>query len=168
MKYELDKRENLTIFKLEEERLDAAITSQLKGEFVVLTQADSILNLLVDLSDVTFADSSGLSSLLMAHRAVTSAGGLFGIVGATGAVEKLIGISHLDRVFLMYDKLDDAVTDFEIQLEEMDEEEEDPFYDEDLENYQLDEEDEEGDELGDDATEEFGDDLTDDLADDKY
>ena len=137
MKFELDKREDLTIFKLEERRLDTNVSAALKSEFIVLTQADGITNLLVDLSHVEFADSTGLSALLVAHRAVTAKGGLFGLVAAQPAVEKLIGISHLDRVLLMYDNMEDAVVDFKIMMEDSaEDEEDDPYYDEDLEDFQ--------------------------------
>ncbi|NUQ80508.1 MAG: STAS domain-containing protein [Bacteroidetes bacterium] len=136
MKYELDKREEVAIFKLKNQRLDSAIASQVKSEFVTLLAADDIQNLLLDLSEVQFADSSGLSSILVAHRMTTGKGGIFGLVGAQPAVEKLIGISHLDRVLLMYDNMEDAITDVSIQMEEEDPSA-DPFYDEDLHNFQT-------------------------------
>lgn len=66
----------------------------------------------------------------------TGKGGIFGLVGAQPAVEKLIGISHLDRVLLMYDNMEDAITDVSIQMEEEDPSA-DPFYDEDLHNFQT-------------------------------
>lgn len=150
MKFELDKRENLAIFKLKESRLDSSIAAQVKGEFVTLLSADDIQNLIVDMSEVTFSDSSGLSCLLVAHRICSNNGGLFGLVGCQPTVEKLIGISHLDRVIQMYDNMEDAVVDFEIQMEDfeevappVDEDEEpeddptkDPYYDPDLDAFQ--------------------------------
>ena len=171
MKYQLDKRENLSIFKLEERRLDSNNAAKLKSEFIVLTQADVIENLLVDMSQVEFSDSTGLSALLIAHRAISAKDGLFGLVGAQPAVEKLIGISHLDRVILMYDNLEDAIVDFEIMLEDKEAAEEDPFFDEDLENYQdensgvkskkkkaADDDDDFGD-FGEETEDEFGDEF---------
>lgn len=178
MKFQLDKRDNLTIFKLEERRLDTTVASALKSEFIVLTQADDILNLLVDLSAVEFADSSGLGALLVAHRSVTSQGGLFGLVAAQPAVEQLIGISQLDRVILMYDTMDDAIADFEIMMEDEDKSD-DPFYDEDLDEYQsgrggfaeskrVGGADEQDDDFDADFEDELGDEASDDFFDDNY
>ncbi|MCK6600257.1 MAG: STAS domain-containing protein [Bacteroidetes bacterium] len=147
MKFELDKRDTLAIFKLKEHRLDSTISPAVKGEFVTLLSADGIQNMLVDMTEVSFCDSSGLSCLLVAHRICNNNGGLFGLVGCQPAVEKLIGISHLDRVIQMYDNIEDAVVDFEIQMEDLEDElpeegeededpTKDPFYDPDLDTFQ--------------------------------
>lgn len=55
--------------------------------------------LVVDLSAVTFIDSTALGVLIGALRRVNDAGGTMSLVVATPAVERVLAITGLDRVF---------------------------------------------------------------------
>jgi anti-sigma B factor antagonist len=55
-------------------------------------------NIILDLSQVKFADSSGLSSLLVGHRLCKNATGSFILCGLNEAVSRLVTISQLDNV----------------------------------------------------------------------
>ena len=74
MKYTIDKKENYTIITIDEKKLDTTIAPDLKSEFVKLN-AEGITNLILDLSNVKYTDSSGLSSILIANRLCTSSNG---------------------------------------------------------------------------------------------
>ena len=54
----------------------------------------------VDLSAVTFMDSSGLATLSDAHRRITRAGGQFAIDGAQPQVQRIFEITGLAELFL--------------------------------------------------------------------
>ena len=73
MKFSIDKQEKYSLLKLEEETLNTMIAPQLKSEFVILRN-EGVYNLILDLSEVQFADSSGLSSILTANRLWGDAG----------------------------------------------------------------------------------------------
>ena len=75
MKYTIDKKESYTIITIEEKKLDTTVAPDLKSEFVKLN-AEGINNLILDLTNVKYTDSSGLSSILIANRLCNSTGGL--------------------------------------------------------------------------------------------
>lgn len=98
MKFSIDKQEKYTLFTPEEEKIDSTAAPDLKAEFITLFQ-DGTQNLILDMKQVKYVDSSGLSSFLMAQRMAQRAKGVFVIAAATEHVSKLIKISKLDAVF---------------------------------------------------------------------
>lgn len=58
-----------------------------------------VTSLVVDLSGVTFIDSTALGVLIGGLRRVHDAGGAMVLVVATPAVERILSITGLDRVF---------------------------------------------------------------------
>ena len=76
MKYSLDKSEKYSILKITQEKLDTSTAPDYKSEFVKL-QAEGSSNMILDLSDVKYVDSSGLSALLVGNRCFSEAGGIF-------------------------------------------------------------------------------------------
>jgi anti-sigma B factor antagonist len=104
MRFETKKNGTATILKVHEKKLDAAVSPELKGEFLLLCKS-KLKNLIVDLSAVEFCDSSGLSALLIADRKMRELGGTVKLVGIQKKVMTLIKISHLDRTFQIYDSL---------------------------------------------------------------
>ena len=97
MKYSVDKDEKYSLLKIKEEKLDSTISSQLKSDLITM-QAEGVPNLIIDLSEVKYIDSSGLSALLVGNRVFSEAGGAFIIAAPTEHTEKLIKISQLDKV----------------------------------------------------------------------
>lgn len=108
MKFSLDKREKLTILRLEEEKVESLTAPKLKSELVKLS-AEGFPNLVLDLSEVKYIDSSGLSALLVGHRICKENEGLFVITGVNDHVFKLIKISQLDSVFELLPTNEEAV-----------------------------------------------------------
>ena len=51
----------------------------------------------IDLSDVTFMDSTGLGMLAVAHQTLVDAGRRLIVRGAHGVVRRVINVSGLDR-----------------------------------------------------------------------
>ncbi len=98
MNFEVHNNVNSTLIKLKERKLDAAISSQLKGEFLILCKP-KVQTLVVDLAEVEFCDSSGLSALLIADRKMKEHGGKVTLVHVHKKVMALLKISMLDRVF---------------------------------------------------------------------
>jgi anti-sigma B factor antagonist len=97
MKFTVDKREKYLILQLNEKRLDTSIAPALKSEFVILNH-EGYRNMIVDLSEVTFADSSGLGALLIGNRMSRNSLGTFVLTGVQEPVMKLIKISQLEDI----------------------------------------------------------------------
>lgn len=107
MKFTLDKQEKFSIFQLGEENLNSLLAPNLKSEFIFLRN-EGVRNLILDLSDVKYVDSSGLSSILTANR-LWKGYGSFILTGAQHApVKKLIEISRLDSILTIIPTLEEA------------------------------------------------------------
>ena len=108
MEFETKKHGTTTVISLKERKLDATVSSELKGEFLLLC-VPGVKSLVIDLSEVEFCDSSGLSALLIAERKMREAGGDVRLAGLNKKVLTLIKISHLDRAFQIYDTVAKAI-----------------------------------------------------------
>ena len=98
MKFDIQKNGKSTVFKLKERKLDSSISPELKGEFLLLCKP-TVESLIVDLADVEFCDSSGLSALLIADRKMKEHGGAVRLIHVHKKVSSLLKISMLDRLF---------------------------------------------------------------------
>ena len=100
MKFEVHKNGMSTVLKLKERKLDSSVSPELKGEFLILCKP-KVQTLVIDLAEVEFCDSSGLSALLIADRKMKEHGGSVKLIHVHKKVAGLIKISMLDRVFDM-------------------------------------------------------------------
>jgi anti-sigma B factor antagonist len=107
MEINVDKYENYSIAKISDEKVDSTISPELKSEFMTLHQ-DGVKNLIVDMSDVKYVDSSGLSALLVGNRSFTDQGA-FVLYNVTDHVMKLISISQIDKVMTVVPSKEEAV-----------------------------------------------------------
>jgi anti-sigma B factor antagonist len=123
MKYSVDKQEKYTLLRLNEEKLDSNIAPQLKSEMVTL-HAEGIRNVILDLSEVKYTDSSGLSALLVGNRILQEDNGIFILTRLSDHTLKLIKISQLDSVLHILPTVEegiDAVFMHEIEKDMKDE-----------------------------------------------
>ncbi len=96
MKFSIDRQDAYTIVSIDEEKLDSTIAPEVKSELVTL-QAEGVKNLILNMENVKYSDSSGLSALLVGNR-LFSEKGSFVICKLNDHVAKLISISQLDKV----------------------------------------------------------------------
>ena len=108
MEFNIEKFENHTLIKVLEEKLDTHIAPTLKSE-LVLVSGNGEKNIVLELSNCRYCDSSGLSAILVANRLCKNASGTFILTGLNDAVERLITISQLDTVLNIATSVDEAV-----------------------------------------------------------
>jgi anti-anti-sigma factor len=108
MNFEVDKKDNYALVKVKVEKLDSHVSPALKSELVVLN-ADEFKNLIVDLTDTRYCDSSGLSAILVANRLCKNSNGTFILTGLQRSVSKLISISQLDTILNITPTIEEAV-----------------------------------------------------------
>jgi anti-sigma B factor antagonist len=108
MKFSVDKHEKYILIKLDENKLNSLVSPQLKSE-LILTNTEGQRNIILDMSGVKYADSSGLSSLLVGHRLCKNSGGVFILTGINDAVSRLLTISQLDTVIIIVPKVEEAI-----------------------------------------------------------
>jgi len=108
MKFSIDKKDNYAIFKVIEDKFDTGIAPAVKSE--LLTQhAEGVENMILDMSDVKYIDSSGLSALLRGNMMFGDTGGVFIIANPSEHVFKLLKISLLDKVLNILPTLEEAI-----------------------------------------------------------
>src|SRR6201996_2612218 len=108
MKFSVDKHDKYILIKLNESKLNSLVTPQLKSE-LILINTEGQRNIILDLSSIKFADSSGLSSLLVGHRLCKNADGTFILVGLNDSVARLVTISQLDNVLSVVNTTEEAI-----------------------------------------------------------
>jgi len=108
MKYTIDKQEKYTLVRLHEEKLDSGIAPNLKSELITL-HAEGAVNIILDLAEVKYTDSSGLSALLVGNRVLQEDGGLFVLCSLSEHTMKLIKISQLDSVLNVLTSAEEAI-----------------------------------------------------------
>ncbi len=106
-KYDIQKKEKHTIIKVLVEKLDTNIAPALKSELVLIA-GNGEKNMIIDLSECRYCDSSGLSAILVANRLCKNSRGIFVLTGLQTAVERLITISQLDNVLNIKDSLEES------------------------------------------------------------
>ena len=107
MKFSVDKKEKYCVFKLEDEKLNTLNAPKLKSELVILN-AGGAKNIVLDLSEVTFIDSSGLSAILVGNRLCKNVNGTFALANLNDYVTKLIKISQLDTILNIFPTVSEA------------------------------------------------------------
>jgi anti-sigma B factor antagonist len=95
--FEIDRQEKYSLIHIKAEKLDSNVAPALKSELVVLS-SDGVRNMIIDMSETRYCDSSGLSSILVANRLCKNANGSFVLTGLQDSVKKLIAISQLDSI----------------------------------------------------------------------
>jgi anti-sigma B factor antagonist len=108
MEFKIEKLENYTLIQVQEEKLDTHIAPTLKSE-LVLVSGNGEKNIILDLTNVRYCDSSGLSAILVANRLCKNANGTFVLTGLNEAVERLITISQLDTVLNITNTVEEGV-----------------------------------------------------------
>lgn len=109
--FELKRIDDVAVFRLNEKRFDSQIAGLVKGEFTILLHTDDVNKLVIDLAEVEYCDSSGLSAILLAYRILQSEEGHIRIASPTKNVKSLIEISQLDRILPITETVEQAIED---------------------------------------------------------
>jgi len=108
MKYSLDKQDKYTLLQLNEENLNSLMAPDLKSEFVFLRN-EGVKSLILDLGNVKYVDSSGLSAILTANRLWKDYGSFILTGIAHPAVQKLITISRLETILTIIPTIEESI-----------------------------------------------------------
>lgn len=108
MHYTLDKNEKYAVIKLHEQKLNTLIAAELKSELLIIN-SQGFNNIVLDLTDSQYCDSSGLSAILVGNRVCRNGGGSFIVTGLSDAIKKLISISQLEQVLTITASIPEAV-----------------------------------------------------------
>ena len=92
-------------------RIDASCSAQIKDKVLSLIDTGQ-KNLLIDLGEVDFIDSSGLGTLVSCLNSLKKAGGKLKICDIQENPKQVFEMTRLDRVFEVFDDRDEALDSF--------------------------------------------------------
>jgi anti-sigma B factor antagonist len=100
------KDEKITVLEIEGE-VDLYSSPNLRSELLGLTNTRTKA-VIIDLADVKYMDSSGVATLVEALQQVGKYGGKLKLVNLREAVKDVFELSRLDKVFDIYQNMEDA------------------------------------------------------------
>lgn len=80
-----------------------------KAREQILSHLNKKCNVLVDLSNVTYIDSSGVASLVEGYQLARNNSLQFGLVGVSDAAMQVLQLARLDKVFPIHDSVNDLL-----------------------------------------------------------
>ncbi len=108
MSFEVDKQDKYAVVKVKADKLDSSISASLKAEFLMLN-SDGQKNIILDLSETMYCDSSGLSAILIGNRLCRNLDGMFIVAALQAPVTKLMAISQLDTVLQIVPTVNESI-----------------------------------------------------------
>ncbi len=111
MNLKIEEKNDIVVINVKEERLDAHNSGDLKLEMSRLF-GEGKKNVLVDLNDVRFIDSSGLGALVSGFKNAISNQGNLKLSGLQPQVRSMFELTRLHRVFEIFPSLTEALENF--------------------------------------------------------
>lgn len=102
---------NVMVIFVREERLDAHNSDELKIEMNRLFESDT-KNLIVDLKEVRFVDSSGLGALVSGFKNASTHQGNIKLCSLQAQVKSMFELTRLHRVFDIFQTVDEALESY--------------------------------------------------------
>jgi anti-sigma B factor antagonist len=88
---------------------DVDLASSPEARKILLSCVDKGQPVLVDLSGVTYIDSSGIASLVESFQKVRKKGGTFFLVSVSEAALRVLSLARLDKVFTIHPSVEDGL-----------------------------------------------------------
>lgn len=83
-------------------------TSEIKEQVKQYAETNQQYHLIVDFTEVSFIDSSGLGALIAWFKMVNQQQGRLVFCGMTNHVRKVVGYAKLDKIFTIVDTMEEA------------------------------------------------------------
>jgi anti-sigma B factor antagonist len=97
MNFTVEKRDKYSIIKVETEKLGGLISPELKAKFVEVNGLGE-RNIILNMNNARYCDSSGLSAILVGNRLCKNSNGSFVMCSLSDMVQKLVNISQLGSI----------------------------------------------------------------------
>ncbi len=110
MNLEIEEVGNVSVIELLGDHLDASNATGFRDAIEPCVAANACL--VLDLSQLTFVDSSGLGVLISCLRRLNGMGGDLKLCGMLESVHGLFSLVRMDRVFEIHDTRDQALNAF--------------------------------------------------------
>lgn len=111
MKVKIDERYESAIIKLSGNLIGGEDTTLFRNKLYELVEAKK-KNVVVDMTNVKFINSTGIGILISGYTTLKNAGGDLKLAHITDSVQSVLAITKLIQVFHIYDDVDEAIKSF--------------------------------------------------------
>jgi anti-sigma B factor antagonist len=111
MNTQIEDKGAVVLIEVHEDRLDAHNSGELKTLMLGLFD-EGKNNMIIDLKDVRFVDSSGLGSLVSGFKNASARNGNLKLSGLQPQVRSMFELTRLHRVFEIFPDAEEALTSF--------------------------------------------------------
>ena len=111
IEYSVEKKGDVVVFTIQQKEVNHNNAASLK-EKLFLEIADGNSKIVLDMKNVTEMDSSGMGALLFGKRQANNAGGDLVLVSVAPAIQSMMRIAQLSRVFEIFSGVSEAVKSF--------------------------------------------------------
>ena len=108
----LEIKENCLIVHLQGE-LDSHYADRVRKTVDDTAEKYGVKNIIIDMENVTFMDSSGIGFIVGRYKYTTRRGGITVAASAQNSIKRLMVLSGLHRIIAIYDSLEEAVSKVE-------------------------------------------------------
>ena len=108
MKHEISQKKDTSVVAFSGE-ID--LDSSPAAREILLKCFESNSNVIVDLSEVSYIDSSGVASLVEALQAAKKNGSRFALAAVSEPTRRVLELARLDKVFTLYDTVDHGLSE---------------------------------------------------------
>ena len=115
MKITVNLRGNTLIATLSGE-LDHHTAKKVKDTVEEVIRNKGVMNLIFDLSSLSFMDSSGIGVVVGRYKLIKSIGGKVAIVSTSSHVDRLLTMSGIKRIIDVFKTPDDAINKIEEEI----------------------------------------------------
>jgi anti-sigma B factor antagonist len=105
----IEQKGTVVLLTVQEERLDAHNSGELKAQMLKLFE-EGKNDLVIDLQSVRFIDSSGLGALVSGFKNASSRSGSLKLAGLQLQVKSMFELTRLHRVFEIFTDADEALS----------------------------------------------------------
>ncbi|MDP6182387.1 MAG: STAS domain-containing protein [Gammaproteobacteria bacterium] len=106
MAYEVQEDRGFAIVRLTG---DVDLSCSPEARKTILDSLDSSHNTVVDLSQVSYIDSSGVASLVEGYQTAKKKNLKFGLIGVSGPALSVLELARLDKVFPIYADIEECL-----------------------------------------------------------
>lgn len=110
MKNSVSSRKELTILKIEEDVFDFRHSTRFRQSIENLLKQEASRNIIIDFSQVKAIDSSGISSMLIAHQLSNQSQGLAVFVSLGQQIKDLLKLTNLDKQLYIFSSINEVMT----------------------------------------------------------
>ena len=108
MNLNLEKIKGFCVLTIQDERIDAHNSTELKEYLLQLIESEE-KHIIIQLKNVRFVDSSGLGALLFGHKHMAAKSGQFALTNIQQQVLSMFELTRLTRVFEIYADINEVV-----------------------------------------------------------